>query len=326
MVWAERGERRGKHTVLQSRHTVFESRHGNSAGKCGEYQFLNGSTDGGMKAIASGVEEWVTLASDGTWGPWLQREWSPLRDCWFQQGNETCRNDPACPKQQALLVDALMCAGKKRRAMTSFNGTVSNQTLAASKLLNLIIVMEDFLYPLGGLGKIGIKRHPRLVASFGPDGKMQALGQIEFNATQGTVKLHTAVTRYTMSYDVKGPRTGSMKSAGKSLVGGFLEASSLQGTTNNLMFCTRPADTFVRKHYISNGAQMACGPSSKKTNDECTSMMQDGKNCDCEVCLCILAKCVLYFQASQCDLKLSDKGWGLYHGCFSYQGKFKGTC
>lgn len=320
MVWAARYEE----------DIVFESRHSYSAGQCGKYQFLNGSTDAGMDGIVAGVKEWLTLASDGTWGSWLQREWSPLRDCWLQDGMEKCRTDLACagnvPKD--YFTDAILCAGRKRKEMSTFDGSVSNQTQAASKLFNRIIFWENLLFPFGGLTKEHrIQRHPELVASFGPDGKMQSLGQIKYDATQGKVRLDTAVTRYTMSYDVKGSlETGAMKSAGKSLVGGFLEASALQDTSKNLEFCTKPADTFVRKHYIKSGAQSACGSKSKFTNDECASMMKNGTNCDCEVCLCIRPNCVKSFKATQCDLTTWEKAMGVFYRCFSIDGKFTGAC
>eukprot|EP00929_Paragymnodinium_shiwhaense_P036529 TRINITY_DN19565_c0_g1_i2.p1 TRINITY_DN19565_c0_g1~~TRINITY_DN19565_c0_g1_i2.p1 ORF type:complete len:113 (+),score=13.09 TRINITY_DN19565_c0_g1_i2:86-424(+) len=96
---------------------------------------------------------------------------------------------------------------------------------------------------------------------------------------------------------------------------------------DNLIVYTFPASAFVRKHYIQNGARMACADKNKHTDEECAKMADKNENCDCDVRLCVTTKCLLYFESGMCGTATAwDIGRGVTKGCYGVTGNFIGSC
>jgi len=282
---------------------------------------VEGDASGSMR-IFLGMQEWSTQISNGHWGPWLEQQWRQLSAA-FKQISDGCRKMMGRFCARAM-VTRLRDHVRDDEEDSAFDTPV--QTLEAWKLFKV------FLLKYAPETLIGERPPPipfkDVIASFSADGLLQSLGQLSFSPSTAEVHFPLAVTRYTMSYVVKGTAaSGAQKGAGKALLSGWIEshASKIQG---DLTLHTLPAGSWVRQYYIKNGAHSDCarGSESSHTDDMCAEMMEQNENCDCEVTSCVRAKCIWYFQAGMCGSLGVHSVSGVAKGCYSVLGNFVGSC
>mmetsp|Transcript_51792 Transcript_51792/g.110802 ORF Transcript_51792/g.110802 Transcript_51792/m.110802 type:complete len:249 (+) Transcript_51792:3-749(+) len=248
----------------------------------------------------------------------MQLQWSTLADCYGRL--------PADLPSMRKVGKAGVCS--KRRILAANASSREDpppQVLEAHKLLKMwifthspeVLAMRTLTPEL---------TFPDVIASFDSTGKLQAIGERRIDRGHAEISFPLAVTRYALSYAVKGsPRAGAIKKAGTAMMGALLERwADEQGSSLSLY--TLPASAFVRRYYIENGAVSACKEGSRHSEKDCAEMAERDENCGCNVRLCIPAQCPRYFQAGMCGPGFTTILGGWWQGCFSLFGKLQGSC
>jgi hypothetical protein len=276
-----------------------------------EFEIVTGESSSDTERIAQGLQEWIKTIWSGTWGAWLQHRLAAFQKAWAQ----------GVRRNQLVLVDD---AAERERTHTPA------QVFEAWKLLKIVFLQyfPQLLDPQLLEEKVVVDRSiPELIASFSA-GKLQAVGKLHYTEGNPHVDFPLAVTRYTISYAVKGTEQAGAEKSGRVLLGGWIEENmvDLADLQENLIVTTFPASAFVRQHYIKNGAKNSCSQANEHTNGECDAMLEQSNNCDCNVKLCVLHKCLYYFQAGMCGTTTAlDKLLGATKRCYGPTG-FIGTC
>lgn len=287
---------------------------------CGgsDFEVVRGDTLAGARKIMTGIHQWVMAAADGSWGDYMKREWASFTVCAKKLISAECVKEKVCAQTRLLKVNMCGVRGKAMLKISSESQLPQNEE--ASKLLK-IIVMGNFIQALAGF--VDVPADPKLIAAFTSDGLMQSLGEIAFDEAAGKLKLPSAVTLYALTYAVKSTAQAS-KGAGRALIGGWFEQSTYN---EHLTLTTSPASAFVRKYYMDNGGHTSCAARGKFNATTCEEMLQEKKNCNCEVELCITPVCHWYFAAAVCNrLGVKDMITGKFRGCYTMFGKFNGVC
>lgn len=270
------------------------------------YETVEGIDRGSTQRILHGLAEWLQLIRDGMWGDWLKDRLVALEQHWLQGHRGLLLLQDGADANQAVLP----------------------QVFEAWKLMK-IVFLQYAPELLAGHRVDGYTFLPELIAAFSEDGTMQAVGKVQYEESKSEVYFPLAVTRYTLSYAAKDSgQAGAEKGAGRALLAGWIE-ERIMDLNRDMVLYTFPASAFVRKLYMKNGALSACTGMNDKTDDECGRMAEADQNCDCDVRMCVKAKCIMYFELGICNsASLTDMFTGWTKGCYSASttATFAGSC